>query len=555
MESSRFLLITAWFVVLLLLYQAWQADYGSAKPAEGRDIGSDTSASGTSTNGSNDIPNTVAPGPPAKSQAIAGSTVASSAKYIRVNTDNYQFHINLQGGGIVRAELLNYPVSMKDPAQPLVLMDQTDQLLFITQGGLLSNAGAPTHISQYSAEQDEYSMQAGQDVIEVPLLWSEGGLMVRKVYVLRRGDYKIGIRYDITNSGTGPWTGQSYAQLKRNNPGRSSMLGSYTYTGAVVSSPANRYDKISFDNIQKKELQQDITNGWVAMIQHYFVTALIPVDKNAAYHYYTKALVDGNFAIGAMTPSITVAPGETKSIQEMMYIGPKLHKVLVNTVDGLELTVDYGSLWVIAKPLFWCLSQFHQMTGNWGWSIILVTVVLKLIFFPLSSASFRSMANMRKVQPRIVAIRERYQNDKARLNQAMVQLYKEEKINPLSGCLPIVVQIPVFFALYKVLLETVEMRHSGFVFWLHDLSGPDPYYVLPILMGITMFVQQKLSPPPPDPLQAKVMNFMPLMFTGFFFFFQSGLVLYYVVNSTLSIMQQWLITRKLGHPGQQPKSP
>ena len=552
MDSSRFLLITAWFVVLLLLYQAWQADYGSAKPAEGRAATSATN--GAIINGSNDIPNTRTAAAPATPQAAAGSTNAPTAKFIRVNTDNYRLHIDLQGGGIVRAELLNYPVSMKELAQPFVLMDQTDQLLFITQGGLLSSAGAPTHISEYSAELDEYNLQADQEVLEVPLLWSEGSLMVRKIYVLRRGDYEIGVRYEITNEGTGPWTGQSYAQLKRNNPGRSSMLGSYTYTGAVISSPANRYEKISFDNIEKKELQQDISNGWVAMIQHYFVTALIPIDKNANYHYYTKAQADGNFAIGAMTPPITVAPTETKTIQEMMYLGPKLHKVLVNTVDGLELTVDYGSLWVIAKPLFWCLSRFYQMTNNWGWSIILVTVVLKLIFFPLSSASFRSMANMRKVQPRMLAIRERYQNDKARLNQAMVQLYKEEKINPLGGCLPIVVQIPVFFALYKVLLETVEMRHSGFIFWLHDLSSPDPYYVLPVLMGITMFVQQKLSPPPPDPLQAKVMSFMPIMFTGFFFFFQSGLVLYWVVNSTLSIIQQWFITRKLGRPGPQPKS-
>ena len=555
MDNTRFFLVTAWFVVLLLLYQAWQADYGSIKtpPPQSAD-NTDSLADKTVAGGASDIPNTATANKLPKPQEAVIAKFTQTSKTVTVNTDNYRLQIDLRGAGITKAELVNFPVSIEKPDLPLVLLDNTEDLLFITQGGLLSKTDAPTHISDYHTEQEVYSLAADQSVLEVPFLWSsENGLVVRKIYEFRRGEFQIGVRYEITNQGADTWSGQSYTQFKRNNPGRTSMFGSYTYTGAVISSPATRYKKISFKDMQKQELQQDIVNGWVAMIQHYFVTALIPEQKNSAYHYYTKEQADGNFAIGAVTPTVTVAPGATQAIQELMYIGPKTHKILENTADGLELTVDYGALWFIAKPLFWCLSRLYGLTHNWGWSIILVTVALKILFFPLSATSYRSMANMRKLQPRIMSIRERYQNDKARLNQEMMKIYKEEKINPFGGCLPILVQIPVFLALYWVLLETVEMRQSGFIFWLHDLSSPDPYYVLPVLMGITMFIQQKLSPAPPDPVQAKVMSVLPVVFTVFFFFFQSGLVLYWVVNNTLSIIQQWLITRNLERSGLQPK--
>ena len=555
MENTRLFLVTAWFVVLLLLYQAWQADYGGTKtPAPQTADTPDSLAGKTVTGGASDIPNTATGNSSPKPQEAGIAKFTQTSKTVAVNTDNYRLRIDLRGAGITKAELVNFPVSIEKPDQAFVLLDNTEDLLFITQGGLLSKSDAPTHISDYRTEQEAYSLAADQSVLEVPFLWStESGLVVRKIYEFRRGEYQIGVRYEISNQGAGPWTGQSYSQFKRNNPGRTSMFGSYTYTGAVISSPETRYKKISFKDMQKQELQQDVVNGWVAMIQHYFITALIPEHKNSVYHYYTKEQADGNFAIGAVTPTVTVAPGTTQIIQELMYIGPKIHKILENTADGLELTVDYGALWFIAKPLFWCLSQLHELTHNWGWSIILVTVILKLIFFPLSATSYRSMADIRKLQPRLMSIRERYQNDKARLNQEMTKIYKEEKINPLGGCLPILLQTPVFLALYWVLLETVEMRQSGFIFWLHDLSSPDPYYVLPVLMGITMFIQQKLSPAPPDPVQARVMTIMPIMFTVLLFFLQSGLVLYQVVNSTLSIMQQWFITRKLDSSGPQPK--
>lgn len=537
----------------MLLYQAWQADYHAPPAQEPPASIATEDSSGAAAPSATDVPNLIGqatPGPAKEPPAIPEAT----AQTVRVNTDNYRLQIHPRGAGIVKAELLKFPVDVERPQEPFVLMDHARDLLFITQGGLLSSADAPTHATDFSTAEQEYTLGPDQELLEVPFLWTAAdGLIVRKIFEFRRGTYQIGVRYEITNQGGAPWSGRSYAQLKRNNPGRPSMFGTYTYTGAVISSPESRYEKISFDDIEEQELQQDIVNGWAAMIQHYFVSALIPADKNLPHHYYTQGLADGNFAIGMMTPAVTVAPGETKIIREQLYIGPKIQEVLEKTADRLELTVDYGWLWFIAKPLFWVLEKLHLLTGNWGWAIVLVTLMLRLVFFPLATAQYRSMANMRKVQPRLMAIRERYQNDKARMNQAMMQLYKEEKINPLGGCLPILVQIPVFLALYFVLLESVEMRQSGFIFWIRDLSSPDPYYVLPLLMGVTMFITQKMNPAPIDPVQAKVMTILPVIFTVFFVFFQSGLVLYWVVNNILSILQQWLITRRLERAGPQPK--
>ena len=377
---------------------------------------------------------------------------------------------------------------------------------------------------------------------------------VIKTYVLERGSYLIGVRYTIENAGTETWSGRSYTQLKRNDPGKSRVRTTYTYTGAVFSSPDNRYEKVDFEDMREQKIDRDAVNGWTAMIQHYFIAALVPASKTGNYHYYSNALADGNFAVGMISPESSVAPGETGSMLEQVYIGPKIQSVLEGIADGLDLTVDYGFLWFIAKPLFLGLVILHDMVGNWGWAIVLVTIILKLIFYPLSAAGYRNMANMRRVQPRMVALRDRFKDDKARLNQAMMQIYKEEKINPFGGCLPILIQIPVFIALYWVLLESVEMRQSGFIFWYRDLSTRDPYFVLPVLMGITMLIQQKLNPAPMDPVQAKVMMVLPFVFTVFFAFFPSGLVLYWVVNNTLSIAQQWRITKNLERAGLSAKS-
>ena len=488
-------------------------------------------------------------------QETAASPV-NNADTVTVITDNYRLHIDPHGAGIVKAELLKYPVAVDKPRQPFVLMDRSPDLLYITQGGLLSNNGvAPTHKSEFRADQKEYKLLAGHDTLSVPFSWTSGDITVRKIFEFKRDSYEVRVHYEIANHGRSPWHGQSYIQLKRDKPTKKKGFGSsrYTYTGAVISSPEKRYQKISFKDIDEQELKQDIVNGWAAMIQHYFVTALVPADKKASYQYYTMVQSDGNYAIGMVSPPVSVEPGATRNIDEVMYLGPAVQKDLEQVADGLELTVDYGKLWFIAKPLFWVLSKLHGVTHNWGWSIILVTVFLKLLFYPLSAAGYRSMAKMKKFQPRLAAIRERFPDDKTRYNQAMMQLYKEEKINPLGGCLPIVIQIPVFLAFYYMLLESVEMRQAGFIFWIHDLSSPDPYYILPVLMGITMFLGQKLNPAPPDPIQAKVMSFLPLVFTVVFAALQSGLVLYYFVNNVLSICQQWLITRKLEQSGLKPK--
>jgi YidC/Oxa1 family membrane protein insertase len=317
-----------------------------------------------------------------------------------------------------------------------------------------------------------------------------------------------------------------------------------TYIGAAISSPEKRYEKLPFDEMGSTPLDRTITGGWAAMLQHYFVAALVP-PANEPFQYYTKALDQHRYIVGMYGPQQQVEPGQSISLTSTIYAGPKDQDRLEQLAPGLDLTVDYGSLWFLSKPLFWWMQKLHAWTGNWGWAIILLTLTVKAALYRLAAASYRSMAHMKQVQPRLVALRERYANDKQRLNQAMMELYKQEKINPLGGCLPVLVQIPVFLALYWVLLESVELRQAPFIGWIKDLSTYDPYFVLPVLMGISMFVQQRMNPAPPDPVQAKVMQILPVVFTVFFIFFPAGLVLYWLVNNVLSIAQQWLITRSI----------
>jgi YidC/Oxa1 family membrane protein insertase len=318
----------------------------------------------------------------------------------------------------------------------------------------------------------------------------------------------------------------------------------YTYTGGAIYSEEKKYEKIKFDDIAEADLNRDIKGGWLAMLQHYFVSAWVPPAEQV-HHYYSKALKTGRFVLGAYSPNKTVSAGEQVNFESRFYAGPKLQHQLEAISKGLELTADYGWLTIIAKPIFWVLEKIHGIVQNWGWSIILLTVLIKLAFYKLSETSYKSMANMKKVAPRLQTLKERYGDDKQRLNQAMMEMYKKEKINPLGGCLPMLVQIPVFISLYWVLLEAVELRQAPWIFWIQDLSIKDPYFVLPLLMGITMFIQQKLNPAPPDPMQAKIMMSLPIVFTVFFAFFPSGLVLYWFVNNLLSILQQWYITKKI----------
>ncbi|HEX22430.1 MAG TPA: membrane protein insertase YidC, partial [Chromatiales bacterium] len=413
--------------------------------------------------------------------------------------------------------------------------------------GLVSSDGsAPDHHALYQAEKTEYRLGEGENSVTVRLNWqSEDGVSVVKTLTFHRDSYVIDVDFEVTSADK-PWRGRAYEQLQRTKVaerGQSTFI--YTFMGGVVSSEWDPYEKIQFDDMAGWKPEQSYSKGgWVAMLQHYFFSAWIP-DADAPSHFYTKALADGRYLIGLSGAEQTVNAGETAHFHSRLFVGPKIQSRLEKIAPNLRLSVDYGVLDILAKPVFWLLDHIHTLVGNWGLAIILVTLVIKLLFYKLSQASYRSMAKMRQFAPRMKELKERYGDDRQKLNKAMMDIYKKEKINPLGGCLPMIVQIPVFIALYWVLLESVELRQAPFILWIQDLSTKDPYYVLPVIMGLSMFIQQKLNPPPLDPIQQKIMSFLPLIFTAFFAFFPSGLVLYWVVNNLLSITQQWYITRQI----------
>jgi YidC/Oxa1 family membrane protein insertase len=545
METTRFILLIALGLVLTMIWQAWQEDYAGVSLVP---VNVDASVPVVQAEPEDAaLPKLQIAKPGNEVSPLIATPVEQTldGSVIHVKTDVLDIEINTQGGTIQRAALLKYPVTKEQESDKIVLLKNENNGFYLVQGGLLSKSDALNHKTLFNLEKDNYEL-GKDDSISVPLFWeTENGLKIIKRITFYKGQYIADISYEIQNNTTESWVGSAYAQINRTSPTEKGSRFIYTYTGAVLSTPEKRYEKIDFGDIEDDKLSVDITNGWVAMLQHYFVTALIPGSKEEQYHYYTLNPDKRSYVIGAITPSKTIAVGTSEKLTHRFYVGPKLQKELPEFAEGLELTVDYGVFWFLAEPVFWLLDHIHSVVKNWGWSIVLVTILLKLLFFKLSAAGYRSMANMRQVQPRLLAIRDRYKDDRARLNQAMMELYKKEKINPLGGCFPILVQIPVFISLYWVLLESVELRQADFIFWLNDLSSADPYFVLPLLMGITMFIQQKLNPAPMDPVQAKVMSVLPVVFTVFFAFFPSGLVLYWVVNNTLSIAQQWVITRNL----------
>ncbi len=562
MDSKRFILLIALGLVSTMIWQTWQQDYAPAPDTTelSQQPSSTPSTSPSAETPADDTEGEAIPSLPEAparedKQEAAAAPEAADSEVIRVTTDVYDLAIDTRGGGLSEVRLLQHPISVDKPDQPFVMMtDNNTPLYYVAQGGLLSEGQAPSHKATYQAERTRYQLSEGADELEVTLTWrDESGIAVDKIYTFYRDKYEIDVRYEVHNQSGDPWQGWAYGQLQRNDPDVGGSMFLYTYTGAALSSPDDRYQKIDFGDIRDQKLEREITDGWAAMLQHYFVSALLPASSDESYRYYTSVINrnGGNtrYVIGTTTPPVNVAPGERGSLSHRLYIGPKEQHRLEKLAPNLELTVDYGFLWFLAKPLFWGLEKFHSLTGNWGWSIILLTLLIKIVFYRLSAAGYRSMARMRKVQPRLLALRERYADDKQRLNQAMMDLYKTEKINPLGGCFPILVQIPVFIALYWVLLESVELRQAPFILWIKDLSIPDPFYVLPLIMGVTMFIQQKLNPAPVDPVQEKIMMSLPVVFTVFFAFFPAGLVLYWVVNNILSIAQQWLITRNLEKSG------
>jgi YidC/Oxa1 family membrane protein insertase len=416
--------------------------------------------------------------------------------------------------------------------------------LFVSQSGLLSKQPAPNHHALYTSPKQHYSLGDNEDSLRIPLTWQQDGITVTKTYVFHRADFLIDVSYEVLNQSGSEWSGRLYRQFQRSEPERENRF-LYTYTGGAISSPDKPYEKIKFGDMQDNNLSQDITGGWAAMIQHYFLGAWLN-NADELNRFYTKVVDNNRYVLGMVGVPRTLADGKKLSFDSRMFVGPKIQSHLEEVAPHLELTVDYGWLTFLAKPLFWIMSWINSLLGNWGFTIITITILIKLVFYRLSEAGYRSMAKMKKMAPRLQKMKERYGDDRQKMNQAMMEMYKTEKINPLGGCFPILIQIPVFIALYWVLLESVELRQAAFIFWLDDLSSPDPYYVLPLLMGATMLLQQKLNPAPIDPMQAKVMMILPVVFTVFFLFFPQGLVLYWVVNNSLSILQQWVINKRIG---------
>ena len=481
---------------------------------------------------------------------------ASRAPRIAVVTDVLRAEISAEGGNIVRLELEKHRAT-DDPARGFVIFDDGGKHLYEAESGLLG-ADLPNHQALFTLPEGEQTLADGQDKLVLRLeAPAANGVSVTKIMTFTRGSYLIEIDYEIRNERPEAITAQAYFQFLRDgNPAEQARgfgaqtFGAQTFTGPAFYTDEARFQKVTFAEIADGEAKfaTNANNGWVAMVQHYFVSAWLP-PQGVTRDYLAKKTKAGNYTAGLMLAPVTVAPGATLNTGAKLYAGPQDQDKLESIAPGLKLVVDYGMLTVIAAPLFWLLSLLHSLTGNWGWAIILVTVIIKLIFFPLSATSYKSMAKMRVLGPRLQRLKELYGNDKAKMQQEMMNLYRTEKINPLGGCLPIVVQIPVFLALYWVLLGSVEMRQAPWLGWIQDLSAPDPYYILPIIMGASMLIQTKLNPNPPDPMQAKIMMALPIIFTFMFLLFPSGLVLYWVVNNVLSIAQQWQITRMIEQGG------
>lgn len=485
------------------------------------------------------------------------AAAATKSEVVTITTDLIKVDIDTVGGEIRHLELLTHHES-SDSTKDVVLFDSTPPRTYLGQTGLIGGA-YPNHKSVFTVRPGPRTLESG-DQVQLIMDAEQNGVKLVKTYTFKRGEYKIDIKHDVINKTAAPINPSLYLQLVRDGSklNNESMFYS-TFTGPAVYSDTDKFQKVSFESIEKGKIEHVLKadSGWIAMVQHYFVSAFVP-PANVAREYFTKKLATNLYAVGAIMPMGTVAPGATQSMDATLYSGPQESKRLEAVAPGFELVKDYGWLTVIARPIFWLMIQIHQLLGNWGWTIIVLTIVIKLAFFPLSAASYRSMAKMKLVTPKMTEIRTKYKNEPQKMNAAMMELYKKEKINPLGGCMPILIQIPVFISLYWVLLASVEMRNAPWL-WITDLASPDVLFgsymigsfhltlgILPILMAISMFIQTKLNPTPPDPIQAKVMMFMPIAFSLMFFFFPAGLVLYWVVNNILSIAQQWTIGKKMG---------
>lgn len=545
MDIKRTVLWVVFSLSLLILWDNWMRATG--KPSMFFPTATQQAKPAVPGSATSEVPQAAAG--TASAAAIAANATPGAApvqsERVTITTDIIKADIDTIGGELKRLELLKHKDTV-DPTRNLVLFETGKERTYLAQTGLLGGA-FPNHKSGFVVKPGARELGTANE-LQLVLESEQSGVKLTKTYTFKRGDYNIGIKHDVTNASGAAIAPSLYLQLVRDGskPGGESKFYS-TFTGPAVYTDAAKFQKLDFEKIEKgsDEHAKTADNGWVALIQHYFVSAFIPQDK-LQREIFTKKVDTNLYAVGTILPLGSIAPGATASLDAHLYSGPQESHVLEKITPGLELVKDYGWLTIVAKPIFWLMDQIHKVLGNWGWTIIVLTIMIKLAFFPLSAASYRSMAKMKQVTPKMQSIRERFKSDPQKMNQAMMELYKTEKINPLGGCLPIVVQIPVFISLYWVLLASVEMRNAPWLGWIHDLAAPDPFYILPVLMAVSMFIQTKLNPTPADPMQAKVMMFMPILFSVMFFFFPSGLVLYWVVNNVISILQQWVITKKMG---------
>ncbi|MBK6355879.1 MAG: membrane protein insertase YidC [Betaproteobacteria bacterium] len=540
MDTRRLILVLIFTFSSFMLWENWQK-YNQPKPA--------ADAVATTPAGS------AAPVPSTSLQP-KGSPVApvvaapvSTAETFTVTTDLLKATISAQGGDVVALELLRYK-EHDNKDKTFVLFDAKHK--YLAQAGLIGE-GLPTHRSVFKRVDGATMLADGANELKLRLeSTDQSGLKVAKILTFKRGSYQIDVAWEIANGSDKAIAPHAYFQLQRDDvapAGETAMVS--TFTGPAVFTDAEKYQKIDFSAIadNKAKFAKTADNGWLAMVQHYFVAAWVPKEKTQREFYMRKVEGSNVFQTGVIVPVAEIAPGAKGETSVTLYAGPQEQTALKQIAEGLDLVVDYGWLTVVAAPIFWALEAIHKLVGNWGWAIVILTIIIKAIFFPLSAASYRSMAKMKVLTPRLVQLKERFGDDKQRMNQEMMKMYQTEKVNPLGGCLPILVQIPVFIALYWVLLGAVEMRDAPWTLWIKDLASPDPYYILPVIMMVSMFVQTKLNPTPPDPIQAKVMMAMPLIFGFMFFWFPAGLVLYWVVNNVLSIAQQWQITRVIDAGG------
>jgi YidC/Oxa1 family membrane protein insertase len=564
MNNPRLFLWLALAAVLVLNYQAWTHDYAAgeaaaasaavtqaaAKPDAAHSL--DSAVPQTFSTDTTAQPSAERPAAPAASTAPGIDESAQPADHtpiVHVRTDVLDMEISLQGGTLVKADLLRFP-RVKGGTEPVRLMNRDgEESFYELKSGLTGPADAPhpTQLATFTSPNREYDLGSASE-IAVPLAWTDGnGVTVTKTFTLRRSAYRIALDYKVENRSSAVWQAAIYAQILRYDvPSARSMF--FNVEGNAFHGPAIydgvKYRKLKIDNPDDSRLAVDVRNGWLAALQHHFVSAIVPAPDTA--NRFTLSTQGRSYQLSTTGPLVSIAPDESANFHETLYVGPKLQADLETTGPRLELVADYGILTIIARPLFLLLGWVHGLFGNWGVSIIVVTFLLKLLFYPLSEASGRSMAKMKTLSPRIKNLQDTYKDDREKLGRAMMELYKREKINPVAGCLPIIIQIPVFLAFYWVLLESVEMRQAPFVGWINDLSSRDPYFILPAIMAGAMFVQYKLNPTPPDPIQAKVFMIMPLVMSVTFAFFPAGLVLYWVTNTLLSIAQQWNINRRIG---------